>query len=338
MSATDDFTSTTLKRQDSVDAIEFLNHLFGGLRGDVFFELTLILPPERSNVGPSPITQSYRLGVESPEWEHVDELNQKGYGVYYALTPKKRRQPRGKRSKEADTACCQVLWADIDLKENAYKTKADAYQALCDFDIPPTVIIDSGGGLHSLWRIDPVAVTRHTLTDIKATLKGIALALKSDPHVAELARVFRLPGTINTKPERDGARCEIVDWLPGQYDYSTFADYTAMGKPPARRQISVSLPDGARTALPRWCREYLEHGAAQGNRNNRLFAAAVEYRANGYSQSDAERELCARALADGLGESEALKTIESAWRSQHGSPNVSPHIAARIAANGGDNA
>lgn len=324
--------SSRPEMESQISIAQFLNHLFCGIRGENYFELTLILPDGVTADGPRVLSKSYNLlRRERPDWTWVAQMNRIGYGIYYGLTLKRRRVLDGQRSKERDAAWCSVLWVDVDLDAGDYATKDDAYRALCDFYQPPSVIIDSGGGLHALWRITPIKVDPTTLPRLKQTLKGLAMALKGDPHVAELARVFRLPGTANTKPKRDNAPCEVIDWLPGEASLDAFDDVQQLAVFRPADHPAPPLPDGVRLALPRWVSDYLRDGAAEGNRNNRLFAAAVEYRANGLSRMEADRDLSARARADGLRDEEIQRTIDSAWRSNLGTPNVAPHIAVQAA-------
>jgi RecA-family ATPase len=65
--------------------------------------------------------------------------------------------------------------------------------------------------------------------------------------------------------------------------------------------------------LPKRTLDYLEHGAPEGTRNAELFDAACQFRDAGQSKADAESRLLARAVADGLSESEARQTIASAF-------------------------
>jgi Primase C terminal 1 (PriCT-1) len=59
------------------------------------------------------------------------------------------------------------------------------------------------------------------------------------------------------------------------------------------------------SGLPTATRDYLANGAAVGNRDNALFAAACQFRDSGYSQAEAESRLIVRAVADGLSEAVA---------------------------------
>jgi len=69
----------------------------------------------------------------------------------------------------------------------------------------------------------------------------------------------------------------------------------------------------ATVPLPKRTLDYLEHGAPEGTRNAGLFDAACQFRDAGQPKTDAESRLLARAVADGLSESEARQTIASAF-------------------------
>ena len=70
---------------------------------------------------------------------------------------------------------------------------------------------------------------------------------------------------------------------------------------------------GSQSSLPQVVLEYLKNGACEGERNARLFAAACQCRDCALGQDVAEATLLDRAKADGLGPSEARKTIRSAY-------------------------
>lgn len=299
---------------------DLLNHLFSDVPAGVFIEITYILPRGLEHVGPSPITDSYALWQQPLDWDRIMTMNEKGYGVYYSLTTKTKRTPRGKRSRELDAVYCSALWVDVDLQANKYADKDAIHAKLSYFRPCPTALVDSGGGLHALWRIHPVEVTRDSLPGIKATLRGLALDADADTSVGELARVFRLPGTVNTKPERNGATCDVLDILPWTYDLSEFHPYRVLGTPnerPINREFTAHKP----ADTPGYVAWYLDSPHAQGERNNSLNWAAYKMHSDGYSQAEAESLLLPRALADGLSDKEALRTIASAFSAQRGAPS-----------------
>jgi RecA-family ATPase len=77
---------------------------------------------------------------------------------------------------------------------------------------------------------------------------------------------------------------------------------------------------GLTPALPRRTLDYLQHGAREGSRNAELFDAACQFRDAGTPQAQAEERLLARAMADGLTETEARHTIQSAFASPKREP------------------
>lgn len=302
------------------ERVEFLNYVYGCVDAPVFFELTYILPPGVEVDGPRIVTHSYRLGEQRPDWHEVERMNERGYGVYYAVTPKRKRLGRNQRSDERNTALCQALWVDVDLDDGVYATKADACDGIARaVHVPAGALVDSGGGVHALWAIQPVPVTRETLPILKATLRGLAKAVRGDTSVAELARVLRLPGTTNTKPNRNGARCEVIDILPHVTrleDYAMYRDVEA--KPPA---LDRTFAQHKPADLPQYVAWYLDNPHAPGNRNNTLNWTAYKMHSDGYEQAEAEILLLPRALADGLGEDEARRTVASAFRAEPGAPS-----------------
>lgn len=310
---------------------DYLNLLFSDVYE--FFELTYIAG-DKTRADLPTFAQSYRLHYERPNWQQVADLNQRGYGVYYGLCPKRKRPAPGKRAHELDASLCQVLWADIDLKDGHYASKPEAIKAAADFPLLPSSIIDTGGGVHAIWRIKPVVVSTDSLPVLKATLRGIAQYLKSDPSVAELARVFRLPDTVNTKPDRDNALCHLIEdyWTPGwTYELEDFAPYAEpiRDQRPIRRNLPVPKPD----RLTRYLEDYLDTAHVSGTRNNSLNMAAYHMHSNGYSEADAHRLLTPRALADGLGEAEIERTIRSAFAAAPGTPSyITPALFSRIRA------
>jgi hypothetical protein len=54
-------------------------------------------------------------------------------------------------------------------------------------------------------------------------------------------------------------------------------------------------------SLPKRTLDYLEKGASVGSRHNELFAAACQFRDNGYSLDETAGKCVPRAVKDGLG-------------------------------------
>ena len=152
-------------------------------------------------------------------------------------------------------------------------------------------------------------------------MRGLAVDIKGDTSVAELARVFRLPGTVNTKPDRGGALCEVVFNLWGhEYDLADFAEYRALVTP-IKKHVERDLPRHRPDDLPRYIRNYLDTPTPDGSGNRELNNAAYYMHANGYTQSEAEQLLVSKAMSDGYPERPAIAVIRSVFNAAPGDPS-----------------
>lgn len=88
------------------------------------------------------------------------------------------------------------LWADIDLKHSSCETVKDLMAlTLSSFALPPTMLIESGGGIHLYWRL---LEAQTDLELIEQLNKDIAGQIHGD-HVFDVSRIMRLPDTLNYK-------------------------------------------------------------------------------------------------------------------------------------------
>lgn len=150
-----------------------------------------------------------------------------------------------------DLCICPALWADIDTMKLGVP-KQVAIDALMGSTIPPTFIVDTGGGLHAYWVLTMPINLHQTESgqpsgvDIVALLKQLARICHGDRAVCDLARIMRIPGTHNRKPAVMAANSgkpyltAIIQWKPEfKYDFSDLkAAAEQIGKP------LFDLPDG----------------------------------------------------------------------------------------------
>lgn len=332
---------------------KFVRWLLADAPDDVFFELTAIAPLHL-DLKPRVMTQSYDVRGGMPvgvQWRNVAAVNADGYGVYYALTLKRNAVPdMHARSKENDTAVISVLWADFDGGDfpggkigsrdaDGHLHDDGALDGLLSVWPPAHAVIDSGGGYHGLWPISPIEATPENMRRVKAILRGIAKRHSADPHAVDLARVFRLPGTVNTKEGR-GQVCKLLSTMHIQphYTLDDFAEYERAGSerqrpsPPPHRFTPTSTPSREASELPH-ITQYLGTTHQPGTRNSALFGAAFYLHSNGYPQGVAQELLVPHAVGEGLDEREVLRTIKSAYDRAPGTPsNVSPRMRTRAAA------
>ena len=94
-------------------------------------------------------------------------------------------------------AALPALFVDVD------DPSSEALRKLRDFRPTPSCIVNSGGGYHAYWWLDDPPTKVGSLSPL---LQGLTAKLGGD--ALSVAHSLRLPGTVNTKPER-AARAAI---------------------------------------------------------------------------------------------------------------------------------
>lgn len=168
--------------------------------------------------------------------------------VYIRMTAVAERPATG-RGLERDSAGSSVLWVDYD----SYGSQHEGIARLQALPQPPTLLINSGNGLHAVWLLDRFYID---VAAIKARNKGLMLALddKAADSCFDLARVLRLVGTFNIKRDVPQA-CAIIDYTPERvYTLDQFAPaiLDANEDTPIPEWDSEPLPDDFSDSLPVW--------------------------------------------------------------------------------------
>ena len=135
--------------------------------------------------------------------------------VYVSINPRDREMVEPEEGKEGSPGGTSTvsrvitLFSDYDYQKMG-QSRDEALEYLLSLPSPPTMIIDSGGGLQPYWLlVDPV-----TSTEDKALAEKIMSAMcewwETD-KVKDYSRILRVPGTLNVKPEYETPReCFIV--------------------------------------------------------------------------------------------------------------------------------
>lgn len=139
-----------------------------------------------------------------------DSVRFKNTNVYFGVCPR-----REKKGKEQDVATVTCLWADIDCANE--KEQGQRLNSLEQFDIPPSIIVDSGHGFHAYWLLEkPHEVkNKEDLLHLKGYVKGLAQAVGGD-SVFDLSRVLRVPGTQNTKDPGNPLPVTVLEMNPSR--------------------------------------------------------------------------------------------------------------------------
>lgn len=264
---------------------------------------------------PTDIVEVRMLPSRKSEWLLASELGArewpKDQNVYVGANPRKKR---GDRDAEG-VALARCLFVDFDgvgLEEAAARISTAKLPE-------PTVIVASGGGVHCYWRLESACANFDAWSGKQ---RGLIGKLNSDKCIHDPPRIMRLPGTINAKR---GRACELIECEAERvYPLSAFPD-SIVAPETSHKPVSVAArvawgePEnritnpGGFEGLSRATLLFLHAGAAEGERNAKLFAAACDYAGCRISQAQAEHDLGAAATRCGLDDREALAAIRSAY-------------------------
>lgn len=147
---------------------------------------------------------------------HVEQLDRAGkQGIYHRVTTLRERPPQGQRGSAAMSLTFPGLWADIDIAGPGHKTTEplppdeDAARKVVEAaGLPePTRWIHSGGGMYPWWLLAEPHILGDDLPRVEEMSRRWQLALEHGAkrlgyhygNVGDLARILRIPGTVNRK-------------------------------------------------------------------------------------------------------------------------------------------
>jgi hypothetical protein len=186
----------------SPEQIAFLEGLLGrcrAYRGEACLTFTA-LHPDGQPPYPSRHVRVGDTATLSATLDRLDEANRQGWGAYLAVGLRRRGLSRWRRGGIGEVVALPALFVDVD------DPSVDALDRLRRFPIAPSCIVHSGGGYHAYWWLDEPT---SDLDTARRVLHALASALSGDR--LSVAQSLRWVGSINTKPAREGARCQIID-------------------------------------------------------------------------------------------------------------------------------
>jgi len=249
--------------------------------------------------------------------QHADWLaaqNAQGAGVFVTVN-----ETDGKGRKASNVIRVRALFADFD------NPTLDTLERLRADPLPPSIIVESSNGKwHAYWVIEGLE-----LADFKLLQQRIAEHWESDPKVCDLPRVMRLPGFQHCKGDPHSVR--LLEVTGKRYGPELAARYASQAP-----ETNV-LHDGekaqaddvgryAAAALKRACKAV--ENAVAGSRNDTLnreaFGLAQLVAGGELPEMLVRDRLHAAALRAALGSSEAMRTLESAFKAGATQPRIAP--------------
>ncbi len=163
--------------------------------------------------------------------------NRGGWGAVFSVATRKVNLGRWHRGGSADLHQLPALFADID------RPPREVLPRLRDTHPPPSAVVLSGGGVHIYWWMsEPTADWLWA----SAALRALTNQLGGDR--TNIAGAMRLPGTVNTKPNRGSARCSLHTLNDHHYTLEDFIipipkqiETAAVRDPPHRQTRSHTI-------------------------------------------------------------------------------------------------
>ena len=238
-----------LKAVKMMETNEFLHNVYGSLR-DGYLSVTIL-----------------ENGKSRTKWfdsGHLDEMAAyaveagKTYNTYFGVNPRTAALGEFRRGDREDISAVIGTYTDFDIKGDAHKEKnlPETKEALMDFlmalPIQPTIIIESGNGIHAYWLFKEIFyIGNESDRDyIEKIVKGWESFVKDKAFhergwkfdsVSDLPRMLRAIGTVNHKTVERPISI-VASFTEDRYSPSDFEGYASAQ--PAKKSAGTTETDG----------------------------------------------------------------------------------------------
>jgi hypothetical protein len=232
-----------LVREPACTAEEFLGTLFGDA----------LAPDRRLCLFTAPDLRAEFFDQAAPAAAYARQ-KAAAHEVYFGVGLV-RGQPAG-RGKAEDMAAIGALWADIDLAGPAHEGKPlpatveDVQGMLSRLPHAPSMLVHSGHGVHAYWllkepwifegeaeRAEAARLAKGWHGTVCAEAQALGWHLE---NLGDLARVLRLPGTLNHKTAPP-VEVRLIEMADARYNPADFRPYVADEPLPSAAGIAVVL-------------------------------------------------------------------------------------------------
>ena len=127
--------------------------------------------------------------------EYIARQNVGGFNCYFTYNIP--TEDCGVKPLKAQIVALRGLHVDIDAPKNGEPFDKAATLATISAHWP-TVVNDSGGGVHAYWLFaEPIAATPDNVAAVEAANRALIAMFNGDPAAPNVDRVMRVPGTVN---------------------------------------------------------------------------------------------------------------------------------------------
>jgi RepB DNA-primase from phage plasmid len=207
---------------------DFFEQLFRGTHG--YITLSAI-HPDGQHPSPSRHIPVSDQALLANAVQALQGANQQGWGAYVSLATRQRDLGRWRRGGRNDLADLGAVFVDLDCVAD------EALGRLSQRDPPPSCVVKSGWGVHAYWWLSQPS---HDWLTLERALQRLRHDLQGDR--TSVVQCLRLPNTINTKPDRQRAVCQIVHLTHDRYPlqhFPTHLPHTTVSLP---HRLSINVP------------------------------------------------------------------------------------------------
>lgn len=149
--------------------------------------------------------------------DFLAEKNQQGYNVYFFPNhPSRDVYSEGvKHLNGRNIDVFNFVFVDMDLKDGKYATKEAFLEKLLQFPLMPSMVVDSGNGIHAYWRVSDLDRNSYVITQI-----ALLEHFKTDTSVWTVLQLMRVPAYYNTKRHKDYVEAKIIEEVSSNNSYS----------------------------------------------------------------------------------------------------------------------
>lgn len=215
--------------EDALSPGRFIKELWSIAPADWFGEFFLIrYQPtiENPDAKVTPVMlwtlQQIRDDWSSIETELTRQNQTKVFNIHPCVNPRFRKPKR--RGKNSDVSHFMALWVDVDFHDAEAETRKrfwDTVKIFTEAGIPPSIIVESGHGLHAYWLLDKP----YLIKEARPCCAGIQDTFQTSDMINDPSRVLRMPGTVNWKDAKHPATCRVIEATYKRYPLEAFKGY-----------------------------------------------------------------------------------------------------------------
>ncbi len=165
--------------------------------------------------------------------------------AFFGVCPRPRREP----GRSGTVLLCRCLWADLD-----HCRPPEAVERIGRAGLPTaSAVVGSGNGSHVYWRLaEPVSFPTPSALEkispaaahVEGVVRGLSAKIGGD-HTSDVARLLRLPGTLNRKDARNGRQpvpCEVYAAHDCRHPLALFEPFAAPVATPVKPRAPATGP------------------------------------------------------------------------------------------------